>query len=70
MTRRITLPLGSTTTETHCGDCHVNARTPGICTRFNMYLDATVNPRRLDACRAAEVKELNPNCMGVEDDDQ
>lgn len=57
MTRHIRLPLGSTTTETHCGDCTTNARTPGICTRFNLYLDATVNPRRLDSCRAAEVKD-------------
>lgn len=58
MTRRIVLELGETTTETHCGDCQIAVRTPGICTRFNLYLDATVNPKRVDSCRAAEVKEV------------
>lgn len=59
MTRcRIVLELGENTTETHCGDCQIAVRTPGICTRFNLYLDATVNPKRVDLCRAAEVKEV------------
>ena len=62
MTRRITLPLGSTTNETHCGDCRLRNGT--ACWAYDRWL-----PRqpwsgwldggwlRLADCRAAEVKD-------------
>lgn len=56
VTRRIVLRLADDTTDTHCGSCPVNVRTPGICFRFNLYLDGATNPRRLDSCRSAELR--------------
>ena len=59
MTRRIQLPLGSTTTETHCVDCPMlgNAM-EHMCDAFGVYVGSrTEEPRRIEACRAAEVKD-------------
>lgn len=62
MTRHIRLPLGTTTTETHCGDCRL--RNGVVCWAYDRWL--TKPPwsgwfdggwLRVAECRAAEVKE-------------
>lgn len=65
MTRHIRLPLGSTTTETHCGDCPalgVDSSGPmasgyPLCRRYSDVLDFSRAALRLNKCRAAEVKD-------------
>jgi len=67
VTRRITLPLGESTTETHCGDCRRLDRDFGSCgagfcptlpngdtfARWSHLREEWLRP---DDCRAAEVK--------------
>lgn len=56
MTRRIQLPLGTMTTETHCVDCPQQTA-PGYCDVFGNTDADDVDDLRHRLCRAAEVKE-------------
>ena len=59
MTRRIQLPLGTTTTETRCGNCLGRVRLLEACGRFGEMLTFEADGWvRAAKCRAAEVKEV------------
>lgn len=54
MTRHIRLPLGESTTETHCGNCmHLDYYNPTDCEVFGLLIAADL---RSYSCRGAEVK--------------
>lgn len=59
MTRHIRLPLGPSTTATHCMDCphmvgrHHNQR----CTIYGDYSSTPSNPLRSNSCVQAEAKD-------------
>lgn len=56
MTRRITLPLGSTTNETHCMDCPTKIIDSCMAYGRKLHRDPFMGARRHHDCRAAGTK--------------
>lgn len=57
MTRHIRLPLGKTTTETHCMDCPTKIIDSCMAYGRKLHRDPFMGARRCHECRAAEVKD-------------